>query len=139
MSECIICKGNIQLNDTDFSIVDASSFLMRGAFWLGGSSDIWTFKYKGKEIDDIITDAQSEMNNGVEYQDTLIYKLLNCFIDMGIRFAMWYDIYVEDLDICNTRDGLLETCYRQIMGKNGMCEVYICWTEQAGDGMDKEL
>ncbi|MBD5552549.1 MAG: hypothetical protein HDQ96_15510 [Lachnospiraceae bacterium] len=125
MSECIICKGNDQLNDMDFSIVDASGFLTKGAFWLGGTSDIWTFKYKGKEIDDIITDAQSKMNNGIQYQDTQIYKLLNCLMDNGIHFAMWYDTYVENLDICNTRDRLLETCYKQIMDKSGMCEVYI--------------
>lgn len=66
MSECIICKGNRQLNDSAFSIVDASDFLMRGAFWLGGTSDIWTFKYEGKEIDSIITDAQNQMNNGIQ-------------------------------------------------------------------------
>lgn len=40
MSECIICKGNAQLSALGFSIVDASDFLLRGAFWLGGTSDI---------------------------------------------------------------------------------------------------
>lgn len=125
MSECMICKGNGRLDDPGFSIEGASGFLMRGAFWLGEASDIWTFKFKGKEIDDIITDAQSEMNNGVQYQDTLIYKLLNCLIDNGIHFARWYDTYVKNLDICNTKDEVLETCYKQIMDKSGMCEVYI--------------
>lgn len=55
----------------------------------------------------------------------MIYKLLNCLIDNGIHFAMWYDTYVENLDICNTKDEVLETCYKQIMDKSGMCEVYI--------------
>ena len=125
MSECIICKGNGHLSDLGFSIVDASDFLMRGAFWLGGTSDIWTFKYKGKEIDSIITDAQSQMHKGIRYQDTQIYKLLNCLIDNNIRFAMWYDVYVENLDLCNTKDEVLNACYEQIMDESGMCEVYI--------------
>ena len=125
MSECIICKGNGQLSSLEFSIVDTSDFLMRGAFWLGGTSDIWTFKYKGKEIDNIITDAQRQMQTGVRYQDTQIYKLLNCLIDNNIRFAMWYDIYVENLDLCNTKDEVLKACYEQIMDESGMCEVYI--------------
>lgn len=45
MSECMICKGNGRLDDLGFSIAGASGFLMRGAFWLGEASDIWTFKY----------------------------------------------------------------------------------------------
>ena len=125
MSECIICKGNGQLSDLGFSIVDASDFLMRGAFWLGGTSDIWTFKYRGKEIDSIITDAQSQMHNGIRYEDTQIYKVLNCLIDNNIYFAMWYDVYVEDLDLCNTKDEVLKVCYEQIMDESGMCEVYL--------------
>lgn len=125
MSECIICKGNGQLSGLGFSIVDACDFLMRGAFWLGSTSDIWTFKYKGKEIDSIITDAQSQMHNGIRYEDTQIYKVLNCLIDNNICFAMWYDVYVEDLDLCNTKDEVLKVCYEQIMDESGMCEVYI--------------
>ena len=58
MSECIICKGNVRLSNLGFSIVDANDFLKRGAFWLGGTSDIWTFRYMGKEMDTIITEAQ---------------------------------------------------------------------------------
>lgn len=125
MSECIICKGEGKLSASDFSIVDVSEFLMRGAFWLGGTSGIWTFRYKGKEIDNIITDAQSQMHNGIQYQDTQIYKLLNCLMDNNIRFAMWYDVYVEKLDLCNTKKEVLQTCYEQIMDASGMCEVYI--------------
>ena len=103
MSECIICKGNSQLSALGFSILDTNDFLMKGAFWLGGTNDIWTFKYNGKEIDTIITDAQSQMHKGIRYQDTQIYKLLNCLIDNNIRFAMWYDVYVENLDLCNRK------------------------------------
>ena len=125
MSECIICKGNSQLSAWGFSIANAGDFLKRGAFWLGGTDDIWTFQYKGKEIDSIITDAQSQMQNGIRYQDTQIYELLNCLIDNHICFAMWYDIYVEDLDLCSTKDEVLRTCYEQIMDESGMCEVYI--------------
>lgn len=123
MSECIICKGNAQLSALGFSIVDvdASDFLMRGAFWLGGTSDIWTFK----EIDTIITDAQCQMQNGMRYEDTQIYKLINCLIDNNICFAMWYADYIEELDVCNTKEEVLKTCYEQIMDKSGMCEVYI--------------
>ena len=127
MSECIICKGNNQLNDLGFSIENACEFLMQGAFWLGETSDIWTFRYKGKEIDDIITDAQNQIHNGVRYQDTQVYELLNCLMDNNISFAMWYDIYVEELDLCSTKDEILETCYKQMMDESGMCEVYLVW------------
>lgn len=125
MSECIICKGNAQLSSLGFSIADADDFLMRGAFWLGGTNDILTFEYEGKEIDTIITDAQSQMHSGMRYEDTQIYKLINCLIDNNICFAMWYDVYLEDLDLCNTRDEVLRACYEQIMDESGMCEVYI--------------
>lgn len=125
MSECIICKGNAQLSVLGFSIVDVSDFLMRGAFWLGGTSDIWTFKYMGKDIDTFITDAQSQMHNGIQFEDTQIYKIINCLIDNKICFAMWYDEYIEELNVCNTKDEVLKTCYEQIMNENGMCEVYI--------------
>lgn len=125
MSECIICKGNKELSALGFSTVEADDFLMRGAFWLGGTSDIWTFKYMGKEIDAIITEAQSQMQNGMRFEDTQIYKLINCLIDNKICFAMWYDVYVEDLDLCNTKEEVLKTCYEQIMDESGMCEVYI--------------
>lgn len=125
MSECIICKGNAPLNDIQFSITHADNFLMRGAFWLGGTDDIWTFQFSGKEIDEIITDAQSQMQNGIQYQDTQIYKLLNFLIDNHIHFAMWYDIYVEELVLCKTKEEVLTTCYEQLIDKSGMCEVYI--------------
>ena len=88
MSECIICKGSAQLSFWGFSIVNASDFLMRGAFWLGGTSDIWTFKYMGKDIDTFITDAQSQMHNGIRFEDTQIYKIINFLIDNKICFAM---------------------------------------------------
>lgn len=38
---------------------------------------------------------------------------------------MWYDDYVEELNVCNTKDEVLKACYEQIMDENGMCEVYI--------------
>lgn len=125
MSECIICKGNVRLSNLGFSIVDANDFLMRGAFWLGGTSDIWTFRYMGKEMDTIITEAQSQMHNGICFEDTQIYELINCLIDNNICFAMWYDTYIEELDLCNTKDEVLKACYEQIMDENGMCEVNI--------------
>ena len=133
MSECIICKGNNQLSASGFSIGDADEFLMRGAFWLGETSDIWTFRYKGKEIDDIITDAQNQIINGVRYQDTQVYELLNCLMDNNISFAMWYDIYAEELDLCSTKDEVLETCYKHMMDESGMCEVYLVWNAAKND------
>lgn len=46
-------------------------------------------------------------------------------MDNHVRFAMWYDIYVEKLELCNTKEDVLKTCYEQIMEESGMCEVYI--------------
>ena len=122
----MICKGNASLSNFGFCIFEVSDFLKKGAFWLGeGSDDIWTFMYMGKEIDSIITEAQRQMHKGVQYQDTQIYALLNCLIDNNIQFAMWYDTYVEDLALCNSKEEVLRVCYEQVMDESGMCEVYI--------------
>ena len=36
-----------------------------------------------------------------------------------------YEEYIEELNVCNTKDEVLKTCYEQIMNESGMCEVYI--------------
>ena len=127
MSECIICRGDRnKLSNLGFSILDADEFLMRGAVWLKGTKDdIWSFRYNNKDIDTIITDAQYQMQNNVKYEDTLIYEVLNHLVENKIEFVMWYSEFVDDLDICNSKEEVLNICYEQIMDKSGMCEVYI--------------
>ena len=127
MSECIICKGNEEkLINKGFIIKNVDSFLSKGVFWIGNQNDnIWTFSYMGKEIDTIITDAQKQMQNGIPFEETIIYSVINLLFDNHISFAMWYDIYVDDLDICKTKKDVLDTCYNHIMDISGMCEIYI--------------
>lgn len=132
MSECIICKGNENvLINKGFIIKDVDSFLSKGAFWIGNQNDnMWTFIYKGKDIDKIVTDANEQMHNGIPFEDTTIYNVINVLYDNHISFAMWYDIYFDDLDICKTKKEVLETCYNHIMDISGMCEVYIVFNDE---------
>ena len=127
MSECIICKGDMKkLESKGFDIKKVDLFLSRGAFWIGTQDDyIWTFDYLKKDIDTIITDAQAQMQSGIPFEDTHIFKILSILIDNHISFAMWYDAYVDDLDICKSKKEVLDACYNQILDKSGMCEVYI--------------
>ena len=129
MSECIICDGNNSvLKKMGFHIKEVDTFLSKGAFWLKNTDNsIWTFDYSGMDIDTIITESQSKMQNGVPYKDTVIYQILNTLVIHNISFAMWYDTYTDDLDICKSKEGVLETCYKQIMDISGMCEVYIVY------------
>lgn len=127
LSECIICCGNSEcLLDENIEINEVDPFLMKGAVWIDKiSKDIWTFRYQEKQIDAIITEAQAQMHETVLYEETLIYRILNLLIDNHISFAMWYDIYMDDLNVCKSREDVLKTCYEQIMDKSGLCEVYI--------------
>lgn len=134
VSECIICKGgNISLIKKGFHIKEIDYFLSRGIFWISSNNNqVWTFDFLGKEIDTIITEAQSQIQEGILYEETLIYKVLNILIDNHISFAMWYDIYIDDLDVCKSKKEVLETCYNQIMDLSGMCEVYIVYNSSNG-------
>lgn len=127
VSECIICRGDkSKLSNLGFSILDVDAFLMKGVVWLKGTmDDIWSFRYNNKDIDTIITDAQHQMQNNVKYEDTLIYEVLNHLVGNKIEFVMWYAEYVDDLDICNSKEEVLNICHEQIMDQSGMCEVYI--------------
>ncbi len=41
-----------------------------------------------------------------------------------IKIAMWYDIYCEDLPLCENKQEVLRECYNGIADISGMCEVY---------------
>ena len=90
MSECIICKGeNIGLIQEGFHIKEIDDFLSQGAFWISSSNNqVWTFEFLGEDIDTIITEAQSQIQEGVLYEETKIYKVLNILIDNHISFAV---------------------------------------------------
>ncbi len=127
MSECIICKGdNGFLIKKGFNVKEIDDFLRRGLFWIGSDVGcVWTFNYYGKGIDTIITEAQSQMQEGIRYEDTQIYEVINLLIDNNISFAMWYDIYYDNLYLCKSKEEVLDKCYNQIMDISGMCEVYL--------------
>ena len=132
MSEAIICKGDkTNLISKGFRIREIDDFLCQGAFWIDSNiNQLWSFYYLDKDIDTIITDAQEQMHNGRLYEETLIYKVLNSLIDNHISFAMWYDIYADELEVCKSKKEVLETCYNGIMDESGMCEVYIAFNAE---------
>lgn len=86
--------------------------------------------YKGKEIDDVITEAQEKIGIGVMFEETDAYEFLNKLIDNCIDFFMWYCDYVDDYVVCHDREEVLQTAYRQITDESGMCEVYIMYNTE---------
>lgn len=129
MSEYMICKGSTKgLAQPGLDIEKADDFLNKAAYWLGDDKEnIWTFRFENKETDTLLTDAQAQLQKGVRYEDTLIYKVLNILMDNNIAFAMWYSDYFDDLDICRTKEDVLKNCYDGITDKSGMCEVYLVY------------
>jgi hypothetical protein len=127
MSEYILCRGDREaLRGLGFSFVEADEFLLRGADWLDAAEEeVWSFLYDGQEIGDLLKEAQRQVQNDVRYEATPLYEVLNLLMDQGIQFAMWYDIFADDLDVCTSRDDVLDTCYLQMMAPSGVCEVYL--------------
>lgn len=126
MSECILCSGNIITDNSDFEIVSPDSFLMEGRKYLG-DNNLWSFTYRNREIDTIITDAQIQLQQGVPFEETEIYYILNTLMASSVSFAMWYDMFFDSMDRCYDKNELLEVCRKQIIDESGMCEVYILY------------
>jgi hypothetical protein len=124
MSECVLCSGDSSKLSGAFEIYEPDEWLLNAAGYLQGA-ETWSFSYKGKEIDTIITDAQEQLQCGIEYKDTDIYKLLVELVDKNISFVMWYDEFWESIDLFSDIKEILKVCYEQILDKSGMCEVYI--------------
>lgn len=125
MSECLICRGSRNVNISNkILIYEPGNFLKDIAFKLWGDCDVWTIKINGKDIDYYLTDAQYEMNKGIGFEKTELYNILNELVDSGIKLAMWYDTYYEDLPLCTTKEEVLSICRDGIMDVSGMCEVY---------------
>ncbi len=126
MSECIICKG-YKPNSLKFGIVtvEADDFLREQAskIWKD-MDDIWTVKINGKDIDDYLTKAQGEMNEGIAFEKTDFYLIMSELLKNEVKIAMWYDTYCEDLPLCGSKEEVLNACYEGIADISGMCEVY---------------
>lgn len=126
MSECIICKGNKPSN-LKFGIVaiELDDFLRKqiSKIW-NDNNQIWTIIIKGKDIDFYLTKAQEEMNEGIAFEKTFFYIIINELLENGFKIAMWYDTYCENLPLCRNQTEVLKACYNGIVDISGMCEVY---------------
>ena len=121
MSECIICMGDKPQKINKWAtVLPLDNFLGPIALELWGAQDAWTIP----DIDYYLTKAQSEMNNGIKFEETEFYTIICLLLDSGVKIAMWYDIYYEDLPICTSKEEILSECYTGITDISGMCEVY---------------
>lgn len=126
MSECLICKGKKPCDlGKEIAIVELDSFLKKYAclIW-DDSSDVWTIKIAGKDIDFYLTEAQVDIQNGVAYENTMFYLIIKELLKNDIKMAMWYAEFYEDLPLCKSEIDVLEICYKDIIDISGMCEVY---------------
>ena len=124
-SECLICKGpKPSIKDERITIIPLDEFLSSVALEIWGNVDAWTIKFNDMDIDNILTKSQVDVNSGVEFEKTEFYTIICLLINHGVKIAMWYDIYSEDLPICKNRKEVLIECYRGITDISGMCEIY---------------
>lgn len=126
MSECMICKG-MKPNNFKFGIVaiELDDFLRAQASKIWSDNDeVWTINIEEKDIDFYLTKAQEEINRGIAFEKTYFYKIINELLKNGIKIAMWYDTYCEDLPLCKNNIEVLNACYNGIVDVSGMCEVY---------------
>lgn len=126
MSECMICKGH-KSNNFKFGIVaiELDDFLREQASKIWGDTDeVWTINIKEKDIDFYLTKAQEEINRGIIFEKTDFYMIINELLMNGLKIAMWYDTYCEDLPLCKNKMEVLDACYNGIVDVSGMCEVY---------------
>lgn len=126
MSECIICKG-YKTNNLNFEIVsvELDCFLQEQALKIWKDTDeIWTIKIKEKDIDSYLTKAQKEISQGIAFEETEFYMIINELLASNVKIAMWYDTYCEDLPMCKTKEEVLKVCHDGIADISGMCEVY---------------
>lgn len=125
MSECILCKGEKVINfGLGIVVCELDQFLQDISNQIWKDSLVWTIKIRGHSIDYYLTKAQVEINRGIIFEKTEFYAILCELIKHGIKLAMWYDIYYEDLPVCNNLKDILIACYEGITDKTGMCEVY---------------
>ena len=79
MSEYILCRGNKPSeNNEKIQICEIDDFLREkaSAIW-GNDNSVWTLMFNGHEIDDLLTDAQSNIKSGqLCYEETDFYKLI---------------------------------------------------------------
>ncbi|MBQ8527052.1 MAG: hypothetical protein IJ429_01135 [Lachnospiraceae bacterium] len=126
MSECIICKG-YKTSNLNFEIVsvELDCFLQEQALKIWKDTDeIWTIKIKEKDIDSYLTKAQKEISQGIAFEETEFYMIINELLASNVKIAMWYDTYCEDLPMCKTKEEVLKACHDGIADISGMCEVY---------------
>lgn len=127
MSECLICKGKKPNNLKEgIEVVELDSFLQKYAslIW-NDSSDVWTIKITGKDIDFYLTKAQVDIQNMIPYENTKFYLIMKELLKNGIKIAMWYSEFYEDLPLCKGEKEVLEVCHEGIVDISGMCEVYL--------------
>lgn len=125
MSEYIICKGGKNFLKSGITVVELDDFLKKvsAQIWQN-NNDVWTIKVDEHEIDYYLTKAQLDMCNGIRFEETTFYTIITELLSKGVKIAMWYDIYCEDLPLCNNELEVYKMCYNGIIEPSGMCEVY---------------
>ena len=118
MSECILCKGDKkQLEDISerFSILKLDGFMKNVACKIWPDNEAWSLLIDGKEID---------------YSATEICDIISVLMERNISFAMWYDIFYEDLPVYKNELEVKSSCCEGIRDVSGMCEVYLLYDNE---------
>ena len=128
MSEYILCKGKISVDKLERSTIyhyPLDSFYERVCqfYWPNEiKNDIWTI-----EIDQYLTEAQLQIYDGVEFENTIIYSILTQLLQCNSEIIMWYSDFYNDIPIVRSKQEFLKEVFDGITDISGMCEVYVRW------------
>ena len=122
----MICKGHKTVDlEQGIIVTELDTFLqeMSSYIW-DGNNEIWTIKINDKSIDFYLTKAQREISCGEKFEDTEFYAIIKELLEKGVKLAMWYDTYCEELPLCGNIEEVMKVCYNGILDSSGICEVY---------------
>lgn len=125
MSEYILCRGK-EINKLPpyINVVKANLFLENVARVLWEDKNAWTITVANHSIDYFLLEAKEEIVSGLQLNETKLFEIIRELTIHKIQFAMWYDVFYDELPKCKELSDIYDLCMEGIMDKSGMCEVY---------------
>lgn len=125
MSEFLLCKSEYDLKELHctklFNHKQNREFLTKVAreyVPIEEQKNLWVLP----EIDRYCTEAQKMVNNGMLFQNTKLYHLLQELYDKCTELLLWYGDEYLQLDEVAARDTFFELVEKGI--KDSCCEIY---------------
>lgn len=92
---------------------------------LAEGNQVWCVFYNGKNIDMLCCEAQSQLNDNIQFIATELYSLINKLTSLEIEFWFWYgDDFHELIDISSV-EALNQEIIKYI--SEPQCEIYFHW------------